>query len=115
LHECANEHIFYLVTKKDSDIFRALGHPHRLRLIGRLLECGRPCTVTEMQECCPIDFSVVSRHLFVLRDAGIVKAEKRGKKVYYSVAAGGVASKLRELAEAIEGCCGQESVGRKRK
>ncbi len=42
----------------------------------------------------------------MLRDAGILSAEKRGKEVYYSVCYGEVVTKLRAIADAIESCCG---------
>lgn len=90
---------------RNSKIFRALGHPNRLDLISRLVECGRPCRVSEMKECCPIDFSVVSRHLGILREAGILKSEKKGKEVYYSIATENIVPNLRAIANAIEKCC----------
>ncbi len=85
-------------------LFKALGHPKRLELVRRLIACGRPCGVTELDECCTVDFSVVSRHLALLRDAGILRAEKRGREVYYSVVAEAVVPELRRLADAIS-CC----------
>lgn len=46
-----------------------------------------------------------SRHLAILRDAGIVSAERRGKEVYYSICAPSLVETLRSLADAIEACC----------
>ena len=65
--------------------FRALCDPNRVAILVRLARCGGPSTVSEIAACCPTDVSVVSRHLGMLRDAGILAADKRGKKVYYSV------------------------------
>jgi ArsR family transcriptional regulator len=84
-------------------VLKALGHPKRMELVQRLMACGRPCGVTELNECCTIDFSVVSRHLAILRDAGILRAERRGREVYYSVNPTGAAQRLRRLADAMEG------------
>ncbi|MHC4991281.1 MAG: ArsR/SmtB family transcription factor [Planctomycetota bacterium] len=84
--------------------FRALGDPNRVALVLTLARWCRPCTVTEMTCCLPVDFSVVSRHLSVLRDAGIVHAEKRGKQVFYSVDHEALAHTLRQMATAIEAC-----------
>ena len=64
-----------------------------------------PSTVSEIASCCPTDLSVVSRHLAVLREAGIVEAQKRGKEVYYSVRYPELTARLRDLAESIEACC----------
>jgi ArsR family transcriptional regulator len=66
---------------------------------------GRPCTVTKVAECCPTDISVVSRHLAVLRQAGVLAAEKRGKEVYYWLRSGELAETLRAIADTIECCC----------
>jgi len=58
-----------------------------------------------MAECCPVNVSVVSRHLALLRDAGILAAERRGKEVYYSVRYPQLVATLRAIANAIEACC----------
>ena len=84
--------------------FKALGDPNRIALLARLAGCCEPQTVGRLNECCPVDVSVVSRHLAVLRDAGIVEAEKRGKEVYYSVNFARLVQTLREMADALETC-----------
>lgn len=85
--------------------FKALCDPNRLTLLARLAQCCEPHSVSEIASCCPVDISVVSRHLSILRDAGILQAEKRGKEVYYSVCYDKLVATLREIADAIEGCC----------
>lgn len=86
--------------------FKALGDPSRVALLVRLADIGKPCTVSQAAECCPTDISVVSRHLAMLRDAGILHAEKRGREVYYSVRHSELAATLRTMADAIAACCG---------
>ena len=39
----------------------------------------------ELTELVGMDISTVSRHLSVLRNAGIIDDEKRGQKVFYSL------------------------------
>ncbi len=85
--------------------FKALGDPNRIALLSRLSKCRRPCGVSELVACCCVDTSVVSRHLALLRDAGILRAEKRGKEVYYSVRCEEVVRTLRRIADALEACC----------
>lgn len=85
--------------------FKALGDPNRIAILARLAECTKPCTVSEVAACCPTNISVVSRHLAMLRDAGILEAEKKGREVYYSVRYSELASTLRAIANAIEACC----------
>ena len=95
--------------KLDARLFKALSEPTRISIINRLAERGEPCTVSQINECCPIDISVVSRHLAFLRDAGIVEAEKKGKEVYYTVKYKDLSKTLRAIADAIDNCCPSES------
>ncbi|GMU91059.1 MAG: hypothetical protein AMXMBFR4_01170 [Candidatus Hydrogenedentota bacterium] len=80
----------------------------RVALLARITQLPQPSTVSELASCCPIDLSVVSRHLALLRDCGILRAEKRGKEVYYSVRYHELAATLRAMADAIERCCPKE-------
>lgn len=82
--------------------FKALGDPRRVAILARLLELGGPATVSEIAACCPTDLSVVSRHLAILRDAGILEAQKSGKEVYYEVRGVELVKTLRVLADAVE-------------
>lgn len=86
-------------------VFRALCDSNRLALLMRLACCGTSRNVGEMASCCPVDPSVVSRHLSTMREAGILTARRRGKEVHYSVDAKGLAALLRSFADTIEGCC----------
>ena len=85
--------------------FKALGDPNRIALLSGLARGARPCSVSELTCCCPVDVSVVSRHLAILRDAGIVHAQRRGKSVFYSVRFDTLSASLRHVADAIEACC----------
>ena len=62
-------------------IFKALGHPSRLLMVDGLRE-GEKC-VCELQALVGDDMSTISKHLAVLREAGVVSAEKRGTSIYY--------------------------------
>jgi ArsR family transcriptional regulator len=64
-------------------VFKALGHPTRL-LFADQLATGAKC-VCELQALVHADMSTVSKHLTVMREAGIVTMEKRGSNVYYSL------------------------------
>ncbi len=88
-------------------LFRALGEPQRVAILAELAAAGGPRTVGELGGCCPVDLSVVSRHLGQLREAGIVDAEKQGRRVLYRVRYTEVIGALRELADTLESCCAQ--------
>lgn len=86
------------------ELFRALGDPNRLTLVARFATAARPLTVTEAGSCCGVHISGVSRHLAMLRDAGVLRATKQGREVLYELDCGALAGALRALAEAIENC-----------
>lgn len=84
--------------------FRALGDPNRVALLVRLARCEEPCSVSGLAGCCAVDLSVVSRHLAVLRDAGILEARRRGREVLYSLRCPELVRTLRSMADALEAC-----------
>ena len=89
------------------ELFKALAEPNRLAILLELAARGCACTVSDIGRCCPRDLSVVSRHLTKLREAGIVKAERRGKEIHYSLTTR-LPVILREIADAWDACCPPE-------
>ncbi|MFQ5984920.1 MAG: ArsR/SmtB family transcription factor [Alphaproteobacteria bacterium] len=90
--------------------FKALCDPNRVAILADLAQCGVPCTVRQIAAALPVDVSVVSRHLALLRDAEVLGAQKRGKEVYYSVRYQRLARTLRAIADAIDACCPTDAV-----
>jgi DNA-binding transcriptional ArsR family regulator len=66
-----------------SKIIKALAHPSRLFIVDELSR-GRRC-VNDLAGLVEADISTVSKHLSILRDAGVVRDEKEGARVYYSL------------------------------
>lgn len=62
-------------------VFKALGHPTRVFLVQELGK-GEEC-VCRLTEKVGADMSTVSKHLSILKNAGVVSDEKRGLQVYY--------------------------------
>jgi len=62
-------------------ILKALAHSSRLFMVEELSR-GERC-VCELTEMVGSDMSTVSKHLSVLKSAGIVADDKRGMQVYY--------------------------------
>lgn len=69
-----------------ADILRALGDATRLSVLQALLE--GPAHVSDLQKRVTVGQSLLSHHLKVLRDAGLVLAKRDGKAVLYRVAPG---------------------------
>lgn len=66
--------------KKAAHILRAINHPLRSQLFEYLTE---EKTVTEIYHHFKIEQSVASQHLAILRAAGFVTTERKGRFVYY--------------------------------
>lgn len=62
-------------------IIKALAHPTRLFMVEELSQKER--CVSELTEMIGSDVSTVSKHLSVLKNAGIVQDQKKGSQVYY--------------------------------
>jgi DNA-binding transcriptional ArsR family regulator len=63
--------------------FRALAHPTRIRILEILVRGGR--TVQELQTALTLEQPIVSQQLAVLRNQGIVTAQKTGPSVRYTL------------------------------
>jgi ArsR family transcriptional regulator len=64
-------------------IIKAMAHPSRLFIIDELNK--KECCVGELTEMIGADTSTVSKHLSVLKNAGLVADEKRGNSIFYSL------------------------------
>ena len=100
----------------EPELFKALAEPTRAKLLGCLIKCSRPCSVTEIAECCEIDFSVVARHLSMMARAGVLDSQKEGRTVWYTARSSELAERFRAIAGAIDewntnDCCGDDCCG----
>lgn len=87
-------------------IIKALAHPTRLFVVDELAKGERcVCELTEMIEA---DMSTVSKHLSVLKLAGLVADEKRGLMVYYRL----TTPCLTGLFDCVEGVLSSRGKGR---
>ena len=62
-------------------IIKAMAHPTRLFIVDELSRKER--CVCELTEMIGADTSTVSKHLSILKSAGIVENEKRGSQIFY--------------------------------
>jgi ArsR family transcriptional regulator len=70
--------------RRRAEVFKALGHPVRLAVVDRL--ASGECCVCELLEETPyrkLSGATVSQHLLVLKAAGVIGDEKRGKRIFY--------------------------------
>jgi DNA-binding transcriptional ArsR family regulator len=64
-------------------VLKALAHPTRLFLVDAVSR--RSLCVCELTDLVGADVTTVSKHLSILQNAGILRAEKRGPWVHYSL------------------------------
>ena len=69
--------------ERRATILKALAHPSRLMMVEALAE-GEKC-VCELRELVGADISTVSKHLSVMKRAGLVECERRGLQVFYTL------------------------------
>jgi DNA-binding transcriptional ArsR family regulator len=69
--------------ERRAHVIKALAHPTRLYIVDRLAE-HEHC-VNELTTLIGSDMSTVSKHLSVLKNAGVVQDEKRGASIYYTL------------------------------
>ena len=92
-----------------AEVIKALAHATRLYVVEQLRD-GERC-VCELTDGVGADTSTVSRHIAILRRAGIVVSERRGKNVYYRLRTpcvidffGCIEGMLAESADAAPSC-----------
>lgn len=69
--------------EKAAEILKAMAHPVRLCIVKGLMD--QKCNVSHMQECLGLPQSTVSQHLGILRSKGIIKGERSGLEITYSI------------------------------
>lgn len=101
----------------DADFFRALCEPARLEVVRQMIKLGR-ADIGEIAEGLPQDRSVVSRHLQVLEQAGLVSCNKEGRRVFYELDGPAIMTRFQTMMDAfaplVPACCpGPRSKARK--
>ena len=69
-----------------ANLFKALSHPARIRVLEILSSNDHPTGVVEMLADTGIEATLLSQHLAVLKRHGVVRAERVGNAVYYELA-----------------------------
>lgn len=85
---------------------KALAHPTRLFIVDELSRHGERC-VCELTDLVGADISTVSKHLSLLKAAGIVEDDKRGNMVFYRLAIPCVAQFFDCIESVLRGNAGQ--------
>ena len=98
----------------ESEQFKVLGVESRIRII-ELLKRGGPLCVSKLSEDLGITASAVSQHLKVLKQAGLVRNERKGYWIHYRVDPAALECCKQLLSKVCTcGCTGARGVGRGR-
>jgi len=85
----------YTDLEESALLFRALADETRLAILRQLRAQGEVCAC-DFLACCRLAQPTVSPHMGILRRAGLVRTDKRGQWVYYTLAADKLAA-LKDL------------------
>lgn len=62
-------------------VFVALGDGHRQRIL-LMFDRGEELTIKDIADACPLSRTAITHHIRILREAGVLRAEKRGRQVF---------------------------------
>ena len=88
------------IMEEAAGMLKAVAHPVRLAIVD-LLGGGVRRNVTELFEQLGLEQAVVSHHLAILRDRGVLRQERDGKHVYYFLRH----PRLTEIVYCVKDCC----------
>jgi ArsR family transcriptional regulator len=80
--------------RKIIDITKALSDPNRVRAL--MLLADGPLCVCQIIEMLGLAPSTTSKHMSILRQAGLVEADKQGRWMHYGIAGKGAAPQIRK-------------------
>ena len=92
-----------LVNDFDSKFFKTLSEPVRVQILKFIMLSGR-VDIGTIAENMPQDRSVISRHLTLMHEVGILQCEKESRHMFYEVNAREFLDKLVNITEKIRTC-----------
>jgi len=92
-----------LINQFDSKFFKTLSEPVRIQIMRFLIQNGRS-DIGTIAENMPQDRSVISRHLNLMLEAGILKSVKETRHVYYEINGQEFINKLEYATQLIRKC-----------
>ncbi len=98
-----------LSSKECAERLKALADPDRLRIV-QLLR-GGPRNVSEIAGELNADLANVSHHLQVLKEAKVVKSEKQGKEMHYSLNLRNIRRSIKSLDKVLDSIGRHASTG----
>jgi len=88
INETALEH--------SAEVLRALAHPLRMRIL-EFIDQNDMINVNKIYSSLELEQSITSQHLRILRQAGLVSTERRGKFIHYRLEYGKLTNTIRAI------------------
>jgi len=92
-----------LVDVLDSKLFKTLSEPVRVQILKFLMLNGR-ADIGTIAEFMPQDRSVISRHLHLMYEAGILTCEKESRHMFYEINGQAILEKMENITDKIRQC-----------
>jgi DNA-binding transcriptional ArsR family regulator len=92
-----------LIENFDLKFFKTLSEPVRLEILKFLMQNGRS-DIGTIAENLPQDRSVISRHLNLLHEAGILNCKKETRHMFYEINGQAFIEKLENYTEKVRKC-----------
>lgn len=82
-----------------AEMLKAIAHPLRINIVS-MLDSNKKLNVTEIYKTLEVEQAVASHHLAILKNKGVLNAERSGKNCYYSLKH----QRLSQIIECIDKC-----------
>ncbi|WHX28881.1 metalloregulator ArsR/SmtB family transcription factor [Brevibacillus agri] len=102
-HPTCNEKAIQIFMQL-SPYFQGLGDPVRQQIVALLID-KESLNVSQIAEHIPMSRPTVSHHLKILRQAGLLQAQKKGTEIYYRLEIAEAISLFKQLVQFVEEEC----------
>ncbi len=92
-----------LVKAFDSKFFKTLSEPVRFEILKFIMTNGRS-DIGTIADHMPQDRSVISRHLNLMQEVGILSCEKEDRHMYFEISGQNFVDKLKNITDLIGKC-----------
>ena len=97
---CVNAKVTHRDLTKSTDFLKVIGEENRLKIL-YMLKDGEKC-VCEIWQCLDLPQNLVSHHLKVLKEHGLIQSRKEGQKIYYVIAKEKIMHRISALMHIVQ-------------
>lgn len=94
--DSSTNHIQEEKLEVSAEVLRALTHPLRMQIL-EFIDRNEMINVNRIYSSLQLEQSITSQHLRILRQAGLVETERRGKFIHYRLRYGKLSSTIQAI------------------